>query len=487
MPNDLASRAIPPKTLFLGVDQGTSATKAALISSNGELVDTFEYPVGHLRSEAIIVEQDANELAESIIQVVQAAKRVAGCQIASVGLSLQRSGVLAWNRDDQKPLHPMITWADRRFVTLIDTLASNAALVHERCGLPLTAHYAAPKIAALQKQFPGAAVGTLDSYLISKFGGGAFVSEHTMAARTMLYRLDRGEWDPKLCSIFSVDRQRLASICVSQRIHGQIEGISWRSCLGDQQAVLLARRARGVDLSLNLGSIASLCWCTGENPMRASGMIASVLDSKRAQREFLLEGVSNCCGALIEQLHQLVSAQQLEELVTESDPKHTTVVYYPLKGEGSPYWRSNLPSLIESDGAPDRASLVTALIENLVFFIADNFTVIETLRGSKVENLAVSGGVAKSQAVLNKLSQAIKRVLVVDQGKHLGAIGAALGACRALGLDVPQPKLQMINHSIPACEFLDRRYARWRALRAQAMKGSNAAAKVFYWEMLSAA
>ena len=484
MPLDLSRAA--SKTIFLGVDQGTSSTKGALISANGELIETFELPVSHLRSDETISEQDPVALEGSIVEIVQAAKRLVGTQISAVGLSLQRSGVLAWQRDDLSVLHPMITWADRRFVPTIASVSTNAALIQERCGVPLTAHYAAPKIAALQKQFPKALVGTLDSYLISKFGEGAFVSEHTMAARTMLYRLDRGEWDAKLCGIFEVDRQRLADICVSQRIHGKIEGISLRSCLGDQQAVLLARRAGGVDLSLNLGSIGSVCWCTGDKPQRANGMIESVLDSKRGQREFLLEGVSNCCGALLSKLHQIMPPQDLERIVAETDPRHTTVVYYPLGGEGSPFWKPNVVSAIELENGAGRGTIIAALIENLVFLIAENLRVIEGLYGSKVSPLSVSGGVTASQAVLEKLSQATERDLMLDQTKHLGAVGAALGACRSIGLNVPQPRLHARVFSSSADSQLSQRFARWRALRAQAIKSEPSQLPQFSWEMIDA-
>ena len=474
-------------TVFLGVDQGSSSTKAALINSHGELLETFEQPVGQLRNDGTISEQDPVELERSIIELVHAAKRAAGNKISALGLSLQRSGVLAWEGADSKVLHPMITWADRRFAQTIQALEPHGALIQERCGIPLTLHYAAPKIAALQKQFPSARVGTLDSYLISKFSAGAFVSEHTMAARTMLYRLDRGEWDSKLCSIFEVDRQRLANICFSQRIHGQIEGIGLRACLGDQQAVLIARRAGGVDFSLNLGSIASLCWCTGEKPVRVNGMIASVLDSKRGQREFLLEGVSNCCGALMTKLHQLMPPPELERIVAATDPLHTTVIYYPLQGEGSPYWRSGVLSMVQKESMAGRDTIICALIENLVFFIAENFKLIDALRGVDGAPLAVSGGVSASQRVLEKLSQAIERDLVVDDFKHLGAVGAAIAACGAIGLDVVRPKLQTRMIASSKDPHLQRRFERWRALRAQAIGAESRSAPQFSWEMLDVA
>lgn len=477
----------------MGVDQGSSSTKAALLNSQGEVVEKFEIkigPVSHSASQSefpaeLIAEQDPLAIESSILEIVRNAKAVAARKISGLGLALQRSGVLAWTPQEFNILHPMITWADRRFSQAIEGLEQHSALIQERCGLPLTAHYAAPKISWLQQKFANARVGTLDSYLINRFGG-AFASEHTMAARTMLYRLDRGEWDPKLCNIFSVDSKRLPIICNSQRIHGSIEDISWRSCIGDQQAVLIARQANEEDISLNLGTIASLSWCTGETPFRAKGLIASVLNSERQKREFLLEAVSNCCGALIDQILKIVSAQQLEEILAGEPANFTTVIYYPLKGDGSPNWNRNAESLSENTSTAGRDDLIRALIENLVFFVADNLKIIGALRTKELKSLVVSGGVSQSAGLIKKLAQLTKLELKVGQTRHLGAIGAALSAAKSIGLDLKPPREEFSLHAYPEDNLLAQRYARWRELRSNAIKAQMGTATKFCWEMLSA-
>ena len=43
---------------FLGVDQGSSSTKAALLDSSGAFVSGFSVPVGTTRNDSVFIEQD---------------------------------------------------------------------------------------------------------------------------------------------------------------------------------------------------------------------------------------------------------------------------------------------------------------------------------------------------------------------------------------------------------------------------------------------
>ena len=55
--------------------------------------------------------------------------------------------------------------------------------------------------------------GTVDSYLIWKLTGGqAHVTDATNAARTLLYNIHLGAWDPEICDLLGVPLEMLPEV-----------------------------------------------------------------------------------------------------------------------------------------------------------------------------------------------------------------------------------------------------------------------------------
>src|SRR5690606_30121795 len=87
------------ENLFLGIDQGSSATKGVLLDVYGQHYQEFSIPVGTHFFEQHSIEQDPSELLASVRQVADEAIRAASKlrkPIAAIGFSFQRSGVCAW-------------------------------------------------------------------------------------------------------------------------------------------------------------------------------------------------------------------------------------------------------------------------------------------------------------------------------------------------------------------------------------------------------
>ena len=132
--------------LFLGIDQGSSSTKALLFSGNGEIVWKSRVPVSLKRYEDGRAEQDPEEILSSVRCLLKDAQTVikSSNTLAGIGLSVQRSGVCAWEKNTGAVLHPVITWQDQRETSLPEERSPMTGPVYERAALPLNAHYAAP-------------------------------------------------------------------------------------------------------------------------------------------------------------------------------------------------------------------------------------------------------------------------------------------------------------------------------------------------------
>src|SRR5437773_8300561 len=99
---------------ILAIDQGTSSTKAIVVAENGVVLGEGSAPVHPQAKGGGAVEQDPQELLQSIVDAGKAAIAAAGSAVEAVGMANQGETVLRWDRDSGRPLGPALSWQDRR-------------------------------------------------------------------------------------------------------------------------------------------------------------------------------------------------------------------------------------------------------------------------------------------------------------------------------------------------------------------------------------
>jgi glycerol kinase len=161
--------------VILAIDQGTTNSKAALISADGRLVAHGSAPVGISSPRPGWVEQDAGRIWTSVVEAMAAC--LAGtpdAEIVGVALSTQRESVVGWQGSTATPLGPVIGWQDRRTAAWCNQALSeqDGQLVNARTGLRVDPMFSAPKMRWLLDHLPTGApiddvhLGTVDSWLI---------------------------------------------------------------------------------------------------------------------------------------------------------------------------------------------------------------------------------------------------------------------------------------------------------------------------------
>src|SRR5690242_17231348 len=96
-----AARRSPVDTTraVLAIDQGTTNSKAVLVSPDGSVLAVGSAGVRVDHPAPGWVEQDAEQIWSSVVDAVADALSAArGCDVAGVALSTQRESVLAWRR-----------------------------------------------------------------------------------------------------------------------------------------------------------------------------------------------------------------------------------------------------------------------------------------------------------------------------------------------------------------------------------------------------
>ena len=426
---------------FIGIDQGSSATKAMAISTEGQVLFQVRKDLAPPFRDGNRIEHDAQEILRSIsdalnesIQAVQDS----GVRVLGVGFSCQRSSCLAWNGSTGAPLTPVISWRDTRGSELIETLRDRGPEILRRSGLPLTPYYSASKLRWIRDTLAAAGqtdavYGTLSSFLVRHLTGNTTDAiDHTHAARTQLMNIKTISWDEELIGIFGLTDITLPRIVPSARAFGNAHSpagdVPLLACLGDQQAAMIGLGVfeKG-DAGINLGTGGFLMLNTGAGLVPAEGLMASVQYSDEKGLHYLLEGSVNAVGDALEwtrtNLGLFKEYEEMDDLCWKAATD--TIAFIGLNGTGSPHWETNISSAFHGLGPESTsADMVRAVVEGIVFFIKD---IAEEVRKNGIEpgKFVLAGGLSTLTYLSQVLADILKTDVRVSAGREASALGAA--------------------------------------------------------------
>ncbi|MDX1416575.1 MAG: FGGY family carbohydrate kinase [Candidatus Promineifilaceae bacterium] len=113
------------KPYLLGIDQGTSGSRALVIDCEGKIRGYAYQPLARLYPRPDWVEQDPMVVAMGAKKVIAGALNDAGCtpdQIQAVGIAGQRNTDFGWDGYHGRPIANAITWQDLRTQPLLEEI-----------------------------------------------------------------------------------------------------------------------------------------------------------------------------------------------------------------------------------------------------------------------------------------------------------------------------------------------------------------------------
>jgi xylulokinase len=181
--------------LVLGIDIGTSATKAVLTTRDGEIVGRASRAHAVDMPRPGWVEQDASAWWHGIRHVTSELGH--GAEITAVGVSGMGPCVLPTD-EALTPLAPAILYGvDTRAVDLIAQIEDElgAGEIAKRCGTRLTSQAGGPKLRWLAEHQPDTRrVATASSYAVARLTGEYVLDHHTASQYDPLYDLRTNAW-----------------------------------------------------------------------------------------------------------------------------------------------------------------------------------------------------------------------------------------------------------------------------------------------------
>jgi glycerol kinase len=473
-----------PTGCFIGIDQGSSATKAAVVSKDGQILFQTRKDLPPPLRDGIRVEHDPGEILRSVSDALNESVQTvkdSGVPVLGLGLSCQRSSSLAWNSSTGAPLTPVISWRDTRGSEIIESIRDQEPAILRKSGLPLTPYYSASKLRWIRDnstaaQQPDTVFGTLSSFLIRHLTGNTEDAiDHTNAARTQLMNIKTLAWDDELLGLFGLTGVRFPRIVPSAHAYGNAHSASGDipllATLGDQQAAMLGLGVieKG-DVGINLGTGGFLMVNTGAGLVPTQGLMASVQYSNEKELHYLIEGSVNAVGDALEwtrtNLGLFKEYEEVDDLCWKSATD--TVAFIGLNGTGAPHWETNISSAFHGLGPESTsADMVRAVVEGFVFFIKDIAKEIQK-SGIEPRNFVLAGGLSS----LTYLSQILADILKSDVRISAGQEASALGAAFLAGMQHGTWKADDIRRMASQGELvggeanpgLERRYKKWKEL-----------------------
>ena len=432
--------------MLLGIDQGTTGTRAVLVDGELSILHSAYAPHKQHTPRSSWVEHDAEEI-WACTQRVIAHVLAEGGNPTGVAIANQGETVLLWDARTGRPLHHALVWQDSRTEPLLAAYEHKGAFVRDATGLRLDTYFSASKLRWLLDVVPGARdlaaakhlrAGTLDTWLIARLTGGeVFATDASTAARTLLCETRGCTWSPELLDLFQIPPGILPEIRASDAGFGVcagngLAGVPIIASLVDQPAALMGQGCvdRG-DIKATFGTGCFVYANTGTvRPERPEGTLATVAWKRGGETTYALDGGVLALGSAIGWATELGLPTDDAGLGEDVDPALACIP--ALVGLGAPHWdRVSRGAWLGISGATTRAQLASALAEGLACRVVEVVRAIERDSGVTVETLRADGGLARSAALMQRVSDLLGTPIAVAAEEEATVVGAcALAALR---------------------------------------------------------
>lgn len=446
---------------ILTIDQGTTSSRAILYNKKGESVGSSQKEFPQYFPNDGWVEHNANEIWNSVQSVIAGAFINSGIQpsqVAGIGITNQRETTVIWDKETGKPVYNAVVWQSRQTSHIAKQLINDghSELFHKKTGLIIDAYFSATKVRWILDQIDNGQeraengellFGTIDSWLVWKLTDGqVHVTDYTNAARTMLFNIDKLEWDEEILEILNIPKQMLPEVKSNSEIYGHTTSYHFfgnevpiSGMAGDQQAALFGQMAfEPGEVKNTYGTGAFIIMNTGEElTYSKNNLISTIGYGINDKIYYALEGSIFVAGSAIQWirdgLKMIDDSAESEDLAKESDNNDEVYVVPAFTGLGAPYWNSDARgSVFGLTRGTSRADFVKATLQSLAYQTRD---VIDTMnKDSEVDipYLKVDGGAALN----NYLMQFQADILGVEIQRAENLETTALGAAYLAGLAV---------------------------------------------------
>jgi len=449
------------KKFLVSIDQGTTSTRSILFDIKGNILFTSQFEFKQYFPKNGWVEHDPNEIwlttIKSLKKVINKALKLKG-KILSIGITNQRETTILWNKKTGKPIYNAIVWQDRRTEKYCEYLKKKKyeKEFREKTGLFIDPYFSATKIKWILQNVKQSKnllksnnllFGTVDTFLIWKLTSGKkHLTEATNASRTLLYNINKNQWDTEIIKKLKIPINILPEVknsaddfgITDKKIVGQNIPIS--AVLGDQQAAAVGQACfeKGSTKS-TYGTGAFVLMNTGYKKINSKNkLLTTICYRLNNKNTYALEGSIFIAGAGIQWLRDKIklinNAYETEKIVKNTKSNNGVYIVPAFSGLGAPYWKPDARGLITGlTRNSDWKSFVRATIESVAYQTNDLFDAMNK-DGLKPNIVKIDGGMVVNNWFSQFLSDIIDLKIIRPKIQETTALGVALFAGYKVGV-----------------------------------------------------
>ncbi|WP_226037306.1 gluconokinase [Aquibacillus saliphilus] len=453
------------KKYLLGVDIGTTSTKAVLFSRDGKVKKQYavEYPLHTPVPGA--AEQDTAEILQAVKTAIREAVEQSGIsseELLLISFSSAMHSLIAVDQDG-KPLTRSITWADQRSEPWAKKLKQegDGHQIYLRTGTPIHPMSPLAKIIWLRNDHPEIFNETykfisIKEYVFKELFG-EYIVDHSIASATGLFNLENLNWDSGALEVAGISEHQLSTLVPTTH---KLQGLSKEVAeelgiaadvpfiIGANDGVLSNLGVNAIEpgvVALTIGTSGAIRTVTDRPVTDPKGRIFCYA---LTENHWVIGGPVNNGGMVMRWLRDEICHEEVEEakqsaidpydLITDKiskiQPGAEGLIFHPyLAGERAPLWNANARGSFFGLGMHHKKEhMMRAVLEGINLNIYTVLLALEEIIGIP-EKIHATGGFAKSAVWRQMLSDVFNQEVQIPESVESSCLGAVVLGLYALG------------------------------------------------------
>lgn len=450
---------------MIGIDIGTTSTKAVLFEENGKVTATANEGYPLYTPTADVAEQDPEEIFAAVISCVKQVMKksqVSPKNIILVSFSTAMHSVIPVDVDG-KPLMRCLTWADNRSVEWSERLKNDMGghAIYLRTGTPIHPMSPLTKMLWLRHDQPDIFSKTnkfisIKEYVFAKLFG-KYVIDYSIASCTGLMNLEKLDWDQEALQIAGLSPDQLSTLVPTTHV---MKGLSqeYAEQMGlDTSTPFVIGASDGVLSNLGVDAIKPGVVAV---TIGTSGAIRTVVDRPKTDpkgrifcyaltdKHWVIGGPVNNGGGIFRWVRDEIAASEVEtanrlgispydvltKIGSRVRPGSDGLLFHPyLAGERAPLWNPNARgSFFGLTLQHKKEHMIRAVLEGVIFNLYTVLLAMEEQIGQP-HKIQATGGFARSPLWRQMMADIFNQKVVIPEDFESSCLGAVVLGLLALG------------------------------------------------------
>lgn len=434
----------------IGIDIGTTSTKAILYNEHLEVVDAASKGYPTIRDKLGMAEQNPVLILAAVRFVIKKLIEQNDSQskkITALSFSSAMHSVMIVSPEGE-PLTPLYTWADNqsRFQLEKVKATENLDWVYQKTGTPIHPMSPFSKLLWLQAESKEWLAGEnrivgIKEY-VTYFLTGEWKVDYSIASATGLFNLESLHWDTDIISFLGIKKEALSDLVDTNYVFKRRNPAAYKEIGLPLDTQIIIGASDGCLANLGLNAIANNEVAMTIGTSGAVRMVSDhiVLDPEGrtfcyylAKDKWVIGGAVNNGGNAFEWLASILSKtevvnyDEINQLMETIAPGADGLLFFPyLNGERSPLWDASVQAhFIGLSANHTTGHLVRAVMEGVLYNLVEVLNILETNAGP-AKKLKVNGGFLRSAFWKQMAADIFNKTLTITPQFESSCLGAVL-------------------------------------------------------------